>query len=218
MVIRSIDHKLQCYNPKMREILFGTTNEAKIRQVGGALAPAHIKVRGVANKEILPDVEENGKTAVENARKKALAYAKFLGELVFSMDNALYLEGLPAEKQPGLNVRRINGYTERPTDEQMIAYYSQLIASLGKRINGYWEYGVCIATPDGRYQETIIKAPRIYVSEPSSIIQSGYPLESLQIEPESGKYMSELTQEEQDAFWQKDIGKPLLEFVQSINL
>lgn len=202
----------------MKEILFGTTNEAKLKQVSGALAPAHIVVRGITNKEILPDVEENGKTAIENARKKALVYAKALGKLVFSMDNALYLDDLPAEKQPGLNVRRINGHTERPTDEQMIAYYSQLIASLGNRINGYWEYGVCIATPDGRYQETSIKAPRIYVSEPSSVIQPGYPLESLQIEPESGKYMSELTQEEQDTFWQKAIGKPLLEFVQSIDL
>lgn len=202
----------------MKEILFGTTNEAKIKQVSGALAPSHIEVVGVANKEMLPEVKEDGETAVANARKKALAYAKALGKPVFSMDNALYLEGLPAEKQPGLNVRRISGHTERPTDEQMIAYYSQLIASLGNRINGYWEYGVCIATPDGKYQETSIKAPRIYVGEPSPVIQPGYPLESLQIEPESGKYMSELTQVEQDTFWQKAIGKPLLEFVQSVDL
>ena len=202
----------------MKEILFGTTNEAKIKQVSGVLAPAGIKVRGITNKEMLPDVEEDGKTAIENARKKALAYAKALGELVFSMDNALYLEGLYPEKQPGVNVRRIDGYLERPTDEQMIDYYSKLIASLGDRINGYWEYGICIATPEGRYWEAIVKAPRIYVSEPSQTIQPGYPLESLQIEPESGKYMSEMTQEEQDIFWQKAIGRPLLEFVQSVDL
>ncbi|HET7098984.1 MAG TPA: non-canonical purine NTP pyrophosphatase [Patescibacteria group bacterium] len=202
----------------MKEIIFGTTNEAKIKQIKGALSPAGVIVEGIQNKESLPEVVEDGKTAVENARKKAIAYAKTLGKPVFSMDNALYLDGLPPEKQPGLNVRRINGYTERPTDEQMINYYSKLIASLGNRIDGYWEYGVCIAAPDGRYQETIIKTPRIYVSEPSSVIQNGYPLESLQIEPVSGKYMSELTQGEQDMFWQKAIGQPLLEFVQSVNL
>jgi len=202
----------------MKEIIFGTTNEAKIKQVRGALSPAGIGVMNILNKEILPEVSEDGKTAVENARKKALAYAKTLGKVVFSMDNALYLEGLSDDKQPGLNVRRPNGITTRITDEEMIAHYSKLIGSIGERVNGYWEYGFCIATPTGEYQETIIKAPRIYVSKPSPIIQSGYPLESLQIEPESEKYMSELTQEEQDTFWQKVIGKPLLEFVQSVDL
>ena len=202
----------------MKEIIFGTTNEAKIKQVRGALSPAGIGVMNILNKEILPEVSEDGKTAVENARKKALAYAKTLGKVVFSMDNALYLEGLSDDKQPGLNVRRPNGITTRITDEEMIAHYSKLIGSIGERVNGYWEYGFCIATPTGEYQETIIKAPRIYVSKPSPIIQSGYPLESLQIEPESEKYMSELTQEEQDTFWQKVIGKPLLEFVQSVVL
>ncbi len=202
----------------MKEIIFGTTNEAKIKQVRGALSPAGIGVMGILNKEILPEVSEDGKTAVENARKKALAYAKTLGKVVFSMDNALYLEGLSDDKQPGLNVRRPNGITTRITDEEMIAHYSKLIGSIGERVNGYWEYGFCIATPTGEYRETTIKAPRIYVSKPSLIIQSGYPLESLQIEPESEKYMSELTQEEQDTFWQKVIGKPLLEFVQSVDL
>lgn len=202
----------------MREILFGTTNEAKIKQVRGALSTAHIEVRGVTDKNMLPNVEEDGKTAVENARKKALAYAKVLKEAVFSMDNALYLEGLTPEKQPGVNVRRINGCSGRPSDEQMINYYSRLIAGLGNKVSGYWEYGICIAVPKGEYREAVIRAPRIFVSTPSPIIQPGYPLESVQIEPSSGKYMSELTQEEQDSFWQELIGQPLLKFVQTVDL
>ena len=202
----------------MKEILFGTTNEAKIKQVKGALSPAGINVEGIQNKEALPDVIEDGKTAVENARKKALAYAKALNRTVFSMDNALYLEGLADNEQPGLNVRRPGGINGRITDEEMVAYYSKLIGSIGEKINGYWEYGFCVATPSGKYQETTIKAPRIYVNKPSPMIQTGYPLESLQIEPESGKYMSELTQVEQDVFWQKVIGKPLLDFIRSVDL
>ncbi len=201
----------------LKEIVFGTTNEAKIKQVRGALSSTGIEVIGVL-KESLPEVIEDGKTAIENARKKALAYAKVLGRSVFSMDNALYLDGLSPERQPGLNVRRINGYSDRPTDEQMINYYSQLIASLGNKVDGYWEYGVCIANPDGDYRETIIRAPRIFVDTPSPMIQPGYPLESLQIDPASGKYMSEMSQTDQDDFWQKAIGQALLEFVQSVEL
>ncbi|MFL5802701.1 MAG: hypothetical protein ACJ8CR_13285, partial [Roseiflexaceae bacterium] len=44
----------------------------------------------------------------------------------------------------------------------------------------------------------------------------GYPLESLQIEPEGGKYISEMTSEEQDAFWQRIVGKELCLFVRGL--
>ena len=140
----------------MKELTFGTTNEAKIKQIRGALAPAGIDVNGVIDKSMLPEVIEDGKTANENARKKALAYAKALGKTVFSMDNALYINGLSDDKQPALNVRRINGHTAT-TDEEMIEYYSKLIDSLGGKAEGYWEFGICIATPDGDYKETTIK-------------------------------------------------------------
>ncbi|MFA6501321.1 MAG: non-canonical purine NTP pyrophosphatase [Parachlamydiales bacterium] len=202
----------------MKGIIFGTTNEAKIKQVRGALASAKISVEGIKDKKLLPEVVEDGKTASENARKKSIAYAKALERTVFSMDNALYLEGLPAEKQPGLNVRRINGSSERPTDEQMLEYYSKLIGELGGRTNGYWEFAICIANPQGEYEETVIKSPRIFVSKPSETMVEGYPLESIQIEPKSERYISEMSQNEQDLFWQNAIGKPLLEFVQKVDI
>lgn len=201
----------------MKVILFGTTNKAKIEQVRGVLATVNIEVRGV-DKGKLPDVAEDGKTAVENARKKAKAYAKALGVTVFSMDNGLYIEGLQAEKQPGLNVRRMSGYPDRPTDGQMLEYYSKLIKDMGGRVKGYWEFGLCVATPDGITWETTIKSWRTFVSEPCGRMVEGYPLESIQIEPESGMYIAEMTQEEQDVFWQKAIGEPLVIFFQSIDL
>lgn len=200
----------------MERLIFGTKNEAKVKQISGALSSTGITIEGLPQNN-LPEIEEDGKTAVENARKKAIIYANSLGEKVFSMDNALSLVGLQPEEQPGLHVRRLIGFSERPTDQEMIEYYSGLISSINKRIDGYWEYGMCIATPDGSYKETTIKTPRVFVSNPSSVIQPGYPLESLQIEPESGRYMSELTQEEQDIFWKKTIGNEVLRFIQSVD-
>ncbi len=52
------------------------------------------------------------------------------------MDNALYIAGLVDEEQPALNVRRMKGYPKRPTDEQMLEYYSQLIRNLGGEAEG----------------------------------------------------------------------------------
>jgi XTP/dITP diphosphohydrolase len=199
----------------MKKLTFGTTNQAKILQIRGALSPAGIEVEGVADKNMLPEVVEDGKTANENARKKALTYAKALGKTVFSMDNALYINGLSDNVQPALNVRRIGGKTAT-SDEEMIEYYSKLIGSLGGKADGYWEFGICIATPTGDYKETTIKSPRTFVSTPTINRQAGYPLESIQIDPVSNKYIADMRQDEQDMFWQKSIGYKLLKFIQHV--
>lgn len=207
---------MKWFNYEMiKELIFGTTNQAKVLQISGVLTPAGINIEGVADKSMLPEVIEDGKTANENARKKALAYAKALGKTVFSMDNALYINGLPDDKQPALNVRRIDGKTAT-TDEEMIEYYSELIKSLGGKAEGYWEFGICIATPEGNYKETTIKSPRTFVSTPTTNRQAGYPLESIQIDPTTNKYIADMTQQEQDIFWQQAIGEKLLEFVKSV--
>lgn len=202
----------------MKSLTFGTTNEAKILQIRGALSPAGIDVQGVADKNMLPEVVEDGKTANENARKKAIAYAKALNKTVFSMDNALYIDGLSEDKQPGLNVRRIDGHTAN-SDEEMIEYYTKLIDSLGGTADAYWEFGVCIANPDGEFHETTIKSPnRKFMSIPTNNRQPGYPLESIQFDTVSQKYIADMSQEEKDNYWQKAIGDELLKFVQTIEL
>lgn len=201
---------------KIKEILFGTTNEAKVKQLQGALAPIGVRVCGVEDKSSLPLVEENGKTAQENARKKALTYAKALKTNVISMDNALYFDELSIEEQPGINVRRIDKEVERMSDEQMLACYCALVKRFGERTTGRWEFAICIATPEGELRETTIISPRIFTSIPSPEIVPGYPLESIQLDSLTGKYISEMTQEEQNDFWQHAIGQPLQEFIEGV--
>ncbi|OGL53872.1 hypothetical protein A3K55_01615 [Candidatus Shapirobacteria bacterium RBG_13_44_7] len=202
----------------MREIIIGTSNPAKFEQIKGALAPLEIKVRGIPEGAVLPEVVEDG-TVEENSRKKAVTYAKALGATVLSVDNALYLEGLEPEKQPGINVRRIGGRKDRPTDEELIDYYSRLVLKLGGRAGGRWEFAVCIATPAGDYEEVVIaETSRVFVGTPSETRIQGYPLESLQISPESGRYTAEMTAEEKALFWQRAIGTSLMDFVRRSKL
>ncbi|MFA6132075.1 MAG: non-canonical purine NTP pyrophosphatase [Patescibacteria group bacterium] len=200
----------------MNRIIIGTKNTAKINQIRGALALDGIFVEGLPPNIEFDEIKEDGATAQENARKKALIYSRTLGEPVLSIDNALYFEKLEPEQQPGINVRRINQRDDRPTDEELTKYYQNLIGTLGDRINGRWEFAVCVAYPDGSIKEATIISPRIFVNKKSEKTVSGYPLKSLQIEPESGKYISEMTQEEQNIFWQKAIGTPLCEFVKNL--
>lgn len=201
----------------MKIITLGTKNPAKIDQIKAALQSSGILVQGLPDKTY-PEIEEDGRTIQENARKKALTYAKELQEAVLSMDNALYFENLPDELQPGQNVRRIDKRTDRPSDEEVLVYYQNLIAAQGGEIRGYWEYAFCYAYPDGRYQEIVIKrASRIFSATRSQNLTAGYPLESLQIDPESGRYFSDLSPDEREALWQNKIGRPLLRFIEKIN-
>jgi len=200
----------------MKTLIVGTTNPAKVAQIRDALAPIGVQVEGVADKKLLPEVVEDGKTVQENARKKATAYAKALGRIVFSMDNALFLDDLAPENQPGIHVRRIGG-SLAVNDAELLEHGISLIESLGGKTTGYWEYGICIAEPDGKVFEMTLKTPRMFTSKKSEKIVQGYPLESIQIDPETGKYISEMTTEEQAEFWQRTLGSKLCSFVDSIS-
>ncbi|HEX9439174.1 MAG TPA: bifunctional glutamate N-acetyltransferase/amino-acid acetyltransferase ArgJ, partial [Roseiflexaceae bacterium] len=128
---------------------------------------------------------------------------------------ALYLQSLTDAEQPGIHTRRIDG-SGRATDEALLAHYSKQIERLGGRADGHWEFAVCVATGRGQIFERTIVSPRTFVDKPSQQVIPGYPLESIQIEPESGMYISEMSPDEQDAFWQKTIGKELCAFIQEV--
>lgn len=202
---------------EITELVFGTGNKAKIQQVQDALGKGFI-VKGINEFGVDIEVVEDGTTAQENARKKSIAYAKALGRTVFSMDNALYFKDVPDSEQPGLYVRRIGGI-ERSSDQEMVDSYAALVRQYGEQLEGWWEYGLSIANAEGNSVEDSIISPRLFVAKQSSRIVPGYPLESIQIDPETGKYVSEMTSEEQVAFWQRTIGEPLSRFVRAnVNL
>lgn len=58
------------------------------------------------------------------------------------MDNNLYIEELPEEKQPGTHVRRVNG--KELNDDEMIEYYCNLVKEYGGKLKAKWVYGMVI--------------------------------------------------------------------------
>ncbi len=198
----------------MDELIIGTSNAAKKKAIGSVLAPLGITVKGTDDLAVSLHIPEDGATAQENARKKAFAYARAIGRPVLSIDNALYLQGLCDEEQPGVHTRRVPGKAGRATDEELLAFYSIRVKELGGRVSGHWEYALCMADPDGQVTEKVFLSPRLFVSEPTATMLPGYPLESIQIDPASGRYIAEMTDEEQAAFWQREIGGQIVEFVQ----
>lgn len=198
---------------EVKELVFGTGNKAKIQQVQDALGEEFI-VRGVHEFGINIDVTEDGTTAQENARKKSVAYAKALDRTVFSMDNALYFNGVDDDQQPGVYVRRIGGI-ERSGDDDMVENYASFVRRYGEQLKGWWEYGISIAKADGTSVEDSIISPRLFAAKQSDILVPGYPLLSIQIDPETGRYLSEMSSKEQALFWQRAIGEQLSQFVRA---
>ncbi len=197
----------------MKEIIYGTINPAKVAQVRDVLEPLGYDVKSLADFDKQVAVEEDGETAEENARKKAMMYAKAFNKKVLSMDVGLYFNNLPDSQQPGLHVRRLNG-VERATDEEMLEYYMNLAKSMGDKINAYWRYAFALAHPGGTCASFTRDTPRIFVSRQSDKVIEGYPLESMQIDPKAGKYISEMSSQEIAAFWQDSIGAPLMQFLE----
>ena len=109
----------------MKKVLFATGNPSKAKRFSKGLLDKGIEV--ITLKDIEKDIEinEDGKNAIENAIIKAKASGEVVDMPVFAMDDNLYLENVPEEKQPGVFVRRVNG--KRLTDEEMLQHYTGLV-------------------------------------------------------------------------------------------
>ncbi len=83
--------------------------QQKLKKYADKLAKRNIELITIKDLQINLHVEENGKNAIENAYIKAKAYYDKTGITTIGMDNNLFIEELPEEKQPGTHVRRING-------------------------------------------------------------------------------------------------------------
>ena len=92
----------------MRQILFATSNESKSKRFSKGLLKKNIEVLNLKDLNIKLEAKEDGKTAIENALIKAREGYKKSGMPTIGMDDTLYLENVPEEKQPGLYVRRVD--------------------------------------------------------------------------------------------------------------
>ena len=186
-----------------KKVLFATTNPAKVNKYIEELKKRNI------NQKV--DVNENGKNAIENAYIKAKTYFDATGMITIGMDNNLFIEELPEEKQPGTHVRRVNGKTL--TDDEMIEYYTNLVKEYGGKLTAKWVYGMVIYNGKEAKKFTWSKDNFYFVDTPCEIRNQGYPLDSISIMPEYNKYFVELTKEEKNADKNKKSDDNVLNFI-----
>ncbi len=184
-----------------KKILFATTNPHKKERFQAYYRDLGLSVVGLGDLGINIEIEENGKTPEENALIKARkGYKVIEGKMpVFGVDYWLYIEGFPGDLQPGPHVRRIKsgvqGIREAVNDEELLDYYIKNIEAIGGKTTGRWISAIALVVSGKEFTDSFSR-DTIFTSIRSPKITTGEPLNSIQIDPMSGKYFTDLTSEE----------------------
>lgn len=178
------------------KVLFATTNPAKIKKYVKELERRNIDILTIKDLGINLKPEESGKNAIENAFIKAKTYYDATKITTIGMDNNLFIDGLPDEKQPGTHVRRING--KELNDDEMIEYYCNLVKRYGGKLKANWVYGMVIYNGKDSKEYSWSKNHFYLIDKPNQKRNPGYPLDSISIMPECNKYFVDLTDEDKN--------------------
>lgn len=193
------------------KVLFATTNPAKVKKYKDSLKERGIELITIKDLDYKLPIDENGKNAIENAYIKAKTYYDKTKIPTIGMDNNLFIEELPEERQPGTHVRRING--KELNDEEMIEYYTNLVKENGGKLTAKWVYGMVICSDKGVNKFSWSKDHFYFVNKPCEKRNPGYPLDSMTIVPEFNKYLVELTEEDKMKYKKQDNIDDVIEFI-----
>ena len=176
-------------------VLIGTTNPAKVKRFERLLDGKDVEILTPPMLHISGEPEETGCSPEENARIKARFYGRYC-DRVIGNDSGLYFLNLPEgdPRQPGLHVRSPQG--ARLNDDEMIAYYSALAASLGGRLQAYYRDAVAVSLAGQvssltENDQEICHGMFYMVDTPHALRNPGWPLDSLSILPATGRYFAD---------------------------
>ncbi len=172
----------------MPKFLLATSNQGKIREYRLLLDGLGYEITTLAEERITKVVTESGNSYEQNARLKAVTYAKSSQLVTLADDSGLEVDALNGE--PGIKSARFAGKAATDADR---------VASLLARLEGVpWERRtarfkcvIVIATPEGQYQTCCGECPGIIALEPKGT--NGFGYDPVFFLPEKGKTMAELS-------------------------
>lgn len=183
------------------KLVYGTTNSGKLQHMKNMLQGLDIELVGLKEVALEPvNVYEQGNNPLENARQKALAYYSALKVPVFSCDSGLYIAGLNHYDQPGVHIRRVNG--RELDDERMLEYYAELALRYGGQVKARHRNAICLVVDDQTLYEydgdDLASEEFLIVPDPHPRRIPGFPLDSLSVDCNTGRYYFELEHEPSD--------------------
>ncbi len=129
------------------KLLIATHNQGKVREYRALLADLPIQVTYLDEVGIEMEVAETGQTFAENARLKALSYARLSGLWTWADDSGLEVDALGGA--PGIHSARYAGVGATDADR-----YRKLLDALAgvpwDKRTARFRCVVALATPDGQ--------------------------------------------------------------------
>lgn len=184
----------------MKSILIATKNIAKADDYKRILQELGLPIHTLKDLGILENVEEDGKTLLENACKKATAYARLAKMPAIGDDTGFEIDALGGE--PGIYARRWPGYEATDDELREMALsklgdtpYEKRTARLVMYVALSDENGNIIAHRTGKI-EGIIPARE----NCSQKRDPGYPYRSILYIPQLGKLLIDITPEDKEKF------------------
>lgn len=183
-------------------LLFATSNPHKIEEVRTALAPAGIDIVGLNELQLataIPEPEEDGATFEDNARIKAIGYARATGQLTLAEDSGLEVDSLGG--RPGVHSARFAGTGETRAERDR-ANNEKLLRELrdvpDDRRTARFICAMCLAAAvgtilaeaRGTYEGLIAREPRGH---------NGFGYDPLLFLPDVGRTSAELSPAEKNA-------------------
>jgi XTP/dITP diphosphohydrolase len=197
-----------------RKILVASTNPGKIGELR-AMLDLDVEWVGLSDFPNLNEVKEDGETFAENARKKAIGYAKQTGLWTVADDSGLIIDALGG--QPGVKSARFSGTKNndrKQIDHENIAKVLKLLQSIPqKKRTARFVCCLCLASPpDEPASKTAGKrraSPEKVLIETEGKLEgviaekemgtNGFGYDPIFFVPKLNKTVAQLTREEKNA-------------------
>jgi XTP/dITP diphosphohydrolase len=183
-----------------RTILVATTNPGKVRELRALLGEG-VEWKSLADFPGVGEVKEDGATFAENARKKALGYARATGLWTLADDSGLVVDALGGA--PGVNSARFSGARAEGVDRKVIdrRNMEKLLSLLQgvprEKRTARFACCLCLASPEKVLIETQGTLEGLIREEPAGT--GGFGYDPVFLVPTLGKTVAQLGGEEKNA-------------------
>jgi XTP/dITP diphosphohydrolase len=197
-----------------RKILVATTNPGKIAELR-AMLDCDVELAGLTDFPNINEIKEDGETFAENARKKAVGYAKQTGLWTLADDSGLMVDALGGE--PGVKSARFSGAKDKERtllDHKNMAKVLKLLEGTPKeKRTARFVCCLCLASSEKVLIETEGKLEGVIAEKEMGT--NGFGYDPIFFVPKLGKSVAQLSREEKNAISHRGNAirklKPLLE-------
>ncbi len=185
---------------EQRRILVATTNPGKIAEIRAMLG-GDVRWLSLADVQKIAEIAEDGATFAENARKKALGYAKAAGLWTIADDSGLVvdaLDGAPGVKSARFSGEKLEGDERTLIDHRNIAKVLELLQGVPEnKRTARFVCRLCLASPQEVLIETEGTLEGLITKE--QIGKNGFGYDPIFFVPHLSMTVAQLTAEEKNA-------------------